>query len=128
MGIKPSETGDFWRQICEGYHAGRDGTIWSEFLGARLKGRERPGDKYLRVDLKGQGDCYVHRLIAFAFVPNPQPGVLVEVDHGDRNKHNNVPGNLEWVTKEENMKRWQEQDYAPKEAMDDRYTRRIGVS
>lgn len=44
----------------------------------------------------------VHRLVASAFVPNPDPSVLLEVNHIDGNKTNNDPSNLEWVTSSQN--------------------------
>lgn len=42
----------------------------------------------------------VHRLIAFSFIGFPKD--FEEVNHKDRNKQNNVPENLEWVTKSVN--------------------------
>lgn len=44
---------------------------------------------------------YVHRLVAEAFIPNPQN--LPEVDHQNRIKSDNAIGNLQWVTKLRNM-------------------------
>lgn len=43
----------------------------------------------------------VHRLVALAFVPNPEG--LPEVNHIDSNKLNNSADNIEWVTKSGNI-------------------------
>ncbi|MBO6015344.1 MAG: HNH endonuclease [Lachnospiraceae bacterium] len=44
----------------------------------------------------------VHRLVAEAFIPNPDN--LPEVNHKDSNRANNCLSNLEWVTHSGNMK------------------------
>lgn len=59
---------------------------------------------YLRVDLydaKGKRThLKVHRLVALAFIPNPDD--KPQVNHIDGNKQNNSITNLEWVTDMEN--------------------------
>lgn len=61
-------------------------------------------DGYVRVSLwknnKGK-TYYVHRLVAMAFIDNPNK--LPEVNHKDENKNNNYVGNLEWCTSQYNM-------------------------
>ena len=44
---------------------------------------------------------YVHRLVAEAFLENPNQ--RKEVNHKDGNKQNNSASNLEWATRSENM-------------------------
>jgi hypothetical protein len=55
----------------------------------------------------------VHRLVAKAFIPNPED--KLEVNHIDHNRKNNKLSNLEWVTKEENMQAAANFYYGPKE-------------
>ena len=58
---------------------------------------------YIRTSLCINGktkDMYIHRLVAQAFIPNPDK--KDEVNHIDGDKTNNHINNLEWVTKSEN--------------------------
>ena len=48
----------------------------------------------------------LHRLVAQYFIPNPLN--LPEVNHKDRNKHNNHVSNLEWCTHADNMTHYKE--------------------
>lgn len=44
---------------------------------------------------------FVHRLVAEAFIPNPDN--KPQIDHIDTNRSNNCVDNLRWVTQEENL-------------------------
>ena len=54
---------------------------------------------YPIVSLHGSS-CTVHRLVAIAFIPNPDG--LETVDHGDEDKLNNKVSNLSWMTRKNN--------------------------
>ena len=54
---------------------------------------------YKHIKLCDKRDYSIHRLVAIAFLENP------EIDHIDGNKLNNKVSNLEWVSYEVNNKR-----------------------
>lgn len=59
--------------------------------------------KYWAVQLhtpSGRKRFLIHRLVAEAFIPNPED--RPEVNHIDGIKLNNIVNNLEWCTREEN--------------------------
>lgn len=61
------------------------------------------GRGYRVLDLNKDGKrycCKVHRLVAIAFIPNPEN--KPEVNHEDSDKTNNWDTNLTWVTPSEN--------------------------
>ncbi len=63
-----------------------------------------PYNGYEHISLWDSGDCancYIHRLVALAFI-GPPIGVM-DVNHKDGNKRNNFVENLEWMTRSENQ-------------------------
>ena len=67
--------------------------------------REKNGYIRVRFENKCLGKVVrttVHRLVAEAFLPNPDN--LEEVNHIDSNRANNHVSNLEWVSHSDNMK------------------------
>lgn len=82
------------------YAATQDGRIWSYKNKKFLKpcGEDR---NYQIVSINDKS-VYVHRLVAQAWLPNPDN--LPEVNHKDSNKANNAVDNLEWCTHADNVR------------------------
>ena len=78
-----------WGWIKE--HIMKQTTANSEYYRVPLTNKEHLKKYYL-----------VHRLVAQAFIPNPNN--LPQVNHKDGNKSNNCVNNLEWITREDNIK------------------------
>ena len=63
------------------------------------------GSQYYYVSIGGN-DYRINRLVAQAFIPNPENKPIVH--HKDHNKLNNHYSNLEWATPQENALAYQE--------------------
>lgn len=96
---------EIWKDIegYEGkYQVSNLGNVRSlDYRNTKMIGNLRPKlrSNYLFVHLRnhGIGKCpMVHRLVAKAFIPNPNN--YPEVNHKDEDKHNNRADNLEWCT------------------------------
>lgn len=95
------ELAEVWTDVV-----GSDGTYKvSTFgnVGSYLNGRFRllkshKAGSHLRAGVKRDGKykhCSIHRLVAEAFLPRPENGLIV--NHKDNDPHNNRLDNLEWL-------------------------------
>ena len=80
----------------EFYEVSSDGEIKSKRSGKIMKQQvDASGYKTISLHLNKKNKAYkVHRLVALAFIPNPNN--LPIVNHKDENKKNNRIDNLEW--------------------------------
>lgn len=91
-----------------------NGLVWSKRNKDFLKPYKARG--YLIVDLYKDGQrkkYYIHRLVASAFLENPNN--YPQVNHKDEDKENNNVYNLEWCTHSENMIHAYKQGRLPKQ-------------
>ena len=85
------------------YSVSNYGKIRNDKTGRILKPSNNSTGGYLFVGLSKNGICKsqkVHRLVALAFIPNPENKRTV--NHIDGVKINNFVSNLEWATNKEN--------------------------
>lgn len=96
-----------WRAIpgYEGLYEVSDfGSVRSLFRYKKQLKPSKQSNGYLSVDLfkeKRRKHCLIHRLVAMAFIPNPEN--LPQINHKDENRTNNTVENLEWCSAKYNM-------------------------
>lgn len=99
-----------WKIINDfpSYEVSTEGEVRNRLTGKTLKpysNRVQPGRGYLKVRLTSEPyktkQVYVHRLVAEAFIPNPDN--LPQVNHIDEDHENNKVENLEWCTHKYNV-------------------------
>lgn len=102
---------EIWKSIgYEGYEVSNLGRVKSykyDKINGKIMKPYKNTKGYLQIDLQLDGrkrenrvHLSVHRLVAIAFIPNPDN--LPQVNHKDEDKTNNCVDNLEWCTNDYN--------------------------
>jgi hypothetical protein len=92
--------------VLPNYYIGSNGKIYSKTRDKILKTQINCNHGYERVCLRYDGiirNLRVHRLVAMAFLDDPENPEATEVDHINHCRCDNRVENLRWVTRQENM-------------------------
>lgn len=85
------------------YLISKEGQVYSTKTN-KIKLSQKNQNGYCRIELLNENEkkkFYIHRLVAEAYIPNPNN--YNQVNHKDLNKHNNNVNNLEWCSEAMNM-------------------------
>lgn len=98
---------EHWKQVKDYPHllVSDKGRVWTTTYNRELKSHTT-NRGYLRINLskdKTVKRVHIHRLVAEAFIPNPNN--LPTVDHIDGNKLNNNVENLQWLSYSDNTRK-----------------------
>lgn len=103
--VQICKLGGKYSTVCDYLYIRENGDVVSYYKGQKgrtLKNRYATKG-YRQISLhNGPKSAKVHRLVALAFIPNPDN--KPQVNHIDGNKANNHVDNLEWITNSENAK------------------------
>jgi len=85
------------------YSVTEDGRVWSHKRNRFLVGGDKKGYRGVLLSKPGEKRVYktVHRIVAEAYLPNPEN--RPQINHIDGDKLNNAVSNLEWITAKENL-------------------------
>ena len=89
-----------WEKYSEKYEVSTDGHI-RNIKTKKVLNEFQGKDQYLRTQFDGKTRL-IHRAVAKTFIPNPNN--LPEVNHKNGDKSNNSVDNLEWCTRNENLR------------------------
>lgn len=87
------------------YQISNQGRVWNSKTQRYIKASKKDNGYYALNLIAANGKRkkeYLHRLIALAFIDNPNN--LPQVDHKDRNRENNSIENLRWVSASTNQR------------------------
>lgn len=87
-----------------GYMISNKGRVWSTKTKIFLKNKQLDDHEHLGVGLYKDGTChykYIHRLVADAFIPNPNNLPIVRHLYDDSTQ--NTVDDIEWGTQKDNM-------------------------